>query len=102
VVSRNLPNLRKISMSCWVDPRREADAIAGRFVYFATPSPAFLATTGEWDRNGAERELEAILAATEGRNVELILKNVNTVRFEPGRVWEWADMAMAMVRQYEE
>ena len=102
VISRNLPNLRKISMSTWVSPKRGADAIAGRFVYSAKPNPAFLATDGTWDRRSAEEELEAILAATEGRNVELILKDVSTVRFEPQRVWEWTDMAMALARRYEE
>jgi len=101
VVARNFSNLRKISMSCWVDPQRGANAIAGRFVYSAKPNPAFLATDGDWDRKSARAELERILAANEGRNVELILKDVSTVRFQPRRVWEWTRMAMDMVAEYE-
>ncbi|GAJ24762.1 unnamed protein product, partial [marine sediment metagenome] len=65
-VSRYLPNLRKISMSAWVDHHRAAQAIAGRFVYSAKPNPAFLATTGDWDRQSARKELQTILDATEG------------------------------------
>ena len=102
VISRSLPALRKISMSPWVDHKRGADAIAGRFVYSAKPNPAFLANDVNWDKDSARSELEAILAATEGRNVELILKDVSTVRFDPGRVWDWTEMAMTMARQYEE
>jgi len=101
IVSRHLPNLRKISMSAWVDPQRGADAIAGRFVYSAKPNPAVLAPDGSWDRKSAKKELDAILTATEGRNVELIMKDVSTVRFEPQRIWEWAELAMATVRRYE-
>ena len=101
VVSRNLPALRKISMSPWVDPVRGAEAIAGRFVYSAKPNPAFLATDGQWDRDSARKEIGSMLAATEGRNIELILKDVSTVRFEPKRLWEWAEMVMEMVREYE-
>jgi hypothetical protein len=101
VIARNLPKLRKISMSTWVDPGRGADAIAGRFVYSAKPNPAFLATDGEWARESAEKEIRAILDATAGRNVELILKDVSTVRFQPRRLWEWAEMVMGIVREHE-
>ncbi|MHC4916732.1 MAG: hypothetical protein ACYTGB_14700 [Planctomycetota bacterium] len=101
VIARNIPNLRKISMSCWVDPARGAEGIAGRFVYSAKPNPAFLAADNDWDRKSARSELERILSATEGRNVELILKDVSTVRFKPRRVWEWVEMANAMAAEYE-
>ena len=102
IISRHLPGLRKISMSPWVDPGRGAEQIAGHFVYSAKPNPAFLATDTVWDSMHAREELESILDATEGRNVELILKDVSTVRFQPNRVWEWTDMAMSLVRRYEE
>lgn len=100
ISARNLPNLRKISMSAWVDPARGAEAIGGRFVYSAKPNPAFLATDGTWDRKSAEAELRRILDACGGRPVELILKDVSTVRFAPQRVWEWTELAMALARDY--
>ena len=102
VISRYLPNLRKISMSPWVGHHRAAQAIAGRFVYSAKPNPAFLATSGHGDRRSARKELEVILAATQGKNVELILKDVSTVRYEPKRLWEWTDMAMTMAQSYQQ
>ena len=100
IVSRNILTLRKISMSPWVNPKRGAEAINGRFVYSAKPNPAFLATKGLWDRKSAEKELRNILEVTEGKNVELILKDVSTVCFEPSRVWEWCNMAMDLVLSY--
>lgn len=98
VIVRNLPRLRKVSMSTWVNPDRAAEAIAGRFVYSAKPNPAFLATDGHWDRESARAEIERVLKATGGRSLELILKDVSTVRFQPARVWEWTEMVMDMVR----
>jgi len=101
IIGRNIPNLRKISMSAWADSARGAEAIAGRYVYSAKPNPAFVATTGKWDKDSVREELERILSATEGRNVELILKDVSTLQFEPRRVWEWVEMAMGMARRHE-
>jgi hypothetical protein len=101
IIARNIPNLRKISMSCWVDPTRGAEAIAGRYVYSAKPNPAFVATDGDWDKKSARAELERILGANEGKNVELILKDVSTVRFKPQRAWEWVEIATEMAREYE-
>jgi hypothetical protein len=98
ICAKHIPNLRKISMSCWADPARGAEAIAGRFVYSAKPNPAFLATDGHWDRASAEAEMRRILAANRGRSVELILKDVSTVRFEPQRLSEWCDLAMALAK----
>lgn len=102
VISRHLPKMRKISMSPWTDPERATEAIAGRYVYSAKPNPAFLATDGDWDRQSARKEIQSILDATEGKNVEVLLKDVSTVGFGQRRLWEWTEMAMEMVRDYEE
>lgn len=101
IIAKCITNLRKISMSPWVDAKRGAEAIGGRFVFSFKPNPAFLATDAHWDRNSARSEIESVLEATKGQHLELILKDVSTVRFEPRRLWEWADMAMELARQYE-
>jgi hypothetical protein len=100
-VVRKLPNVRKISMSPWVDVREGAEAIDGRFVFSFKPNPAFLATDDRWDRKSAEAELRRMLEATCGEHVEIILKDISTVRFEPQRLWQWADMAMELAREHE-
>ena len=101
IISKHIPNLRKISMSPWVDVREGAEAIDGRFVFSFKPNPAFLATDDRWDRKSAEAELRRMLEATGGKHVEIILKDISTVRFEPQRLWQWADMAMELAREHE-
>jgi hypothetical protein len=97
-IIRNLPNVRKISMSSWVDVEYGASKIGGDFVFSRKPSPAFLARD-PWDPAAVEADLRATLdaCARYGCPVELILKDISTVRYQPQKLWEWADIAMRVV-----
>jgi hypothetical protein len=97
-IIRNVPNVRKISMSPWVDVEYGASKIGGDFVFSRKPSPAFLARD-PWDPAAVEADLRATLdaCARHGCPVELILKDISTVRYQPQRLWEWADIAMRLV-----
>jgi hypothetical protein len=89
----SIPRLRKVSMSPFVDWRRAAEAIGDRYVFSAKPNPAVLA--GErWKPDEARAELREILSATEGLHVEIIMKDIHTLRGEPHRLAEWARIAM--------
>ncbi len=92
---RLIPNVRKVSMSPWVDVERGAAAIGSDFVYSRKPNPAFLAS----DRFNPEQVREDLLATrkaceSHGCPLEFILKDVSTVRYEPERLAEWARIAM--------
>jgi len=99
-IIRNLPHVRKISMSPWVDEERGAERIGRDFVFSRKPNPAFLARE-PWDPAAVERDLRDTLerCAHHGCPVELILKDISTVRYEPQRLWEWADVAMRVVQE---
>jgi len=98
-IIRDLPNVRKISMSPWVEVERGASRIGRDFVFSRKPSPAFLARD-PWDPDAVERDLRETLeaCARHGCPVELILKDISTVHYQPQRLWEWADIAMRVVR----
>jgi len=92
---RKLPNVRKISMSPWADQRRGAEEISADYVFSRKPNPAFLAF--ESFSAGAVREdLQATVAICKeyGCPLELILKDISTVRHDPQRLFQWADIAM--------
>ncbi len=97
-IVRELPNVRKISMSPWVDVNRGAEAIGSDFVFSRKPSPSVLAWD-TWNPQQARLELEETLEACERNKcpLEFILKDISTVRYEPQRVWEWAQIAMELV-----
>jgi hypothetical protein len=95
---RQLPAVRKISISPFADVDAGAEAIGGDYVLSRKPSPALLAMA-TWDPDAVERELRQTLeaCARNGCAVELILKDISTVRYEPQRLWEWARLARDLV-----
>jgi hypothetical protein len=92
---KEIPNLRKISMSPWVDIEKGADGIGRDFVFSRKPSPAFL-SFDTWDPLAVEKDLRTVKDACRrhGCPVEFILKDISTVRYQPQKLWEWADVAM--------
>jgi len=95
---RMIPNVRKVSMSAWSDQERGAAAIGGDYVFSRKPSPAMVAA----ERFSAEQVRADLVATREiceryGCPLELILKDISTVRYEPRRLTEWARIAMEVV-----
>jgi hypothetical protein len=95
---RQIPHLRKVSMSSWVDVERGAEEIGRDFVFSRKPNPAFIATSN-WDPEPVERDLHDTIerCARYGSPLELIFKGISTVRGQPQRLWEWAGLAMRAV-----
>ena len=95
---RMIPRVRKVSMSPWVDEERGASEIGTDYVYSRKPSPAFLAED-TFDEVRVREDLENTRDTCQrhGCPLELILKDISTVRYEPQRLWRWADMAMEAV-----
>ena len=102
-VVRQIPNLRKISMSPWVDIEEGARNINGDFVFSRKPNPAILAGN-HWSLDLARKELTDCLDITQryGCATEIIMKDISTVNHDPKRLWEWADMAAEVVKDYED
>ncbi len=95
---RMIPNVRKVSMSPWADQERGAAEIGKDFVFSRKPSPAMLA----YDAFDGEMVRDDLLATVKvcrenGCPLELILKDISTVRYDPARLFEWAKIAMQVV-----
>jgi hypothetical protein len=95
---RAIPNLRKISMSPWVDVEKGAEQIGEDFVFSRKPNPNIFVT--DWEPDAVERDLHETLehCARYRCPVEIIMKDISTVRYRPERLWEWAEIAMRAVR----
>jgi hypothetical protein len=91
---KRIPHLRKISMSPWADVERGAEQIGCDFVFSSKPSPALLAGDS-WEPEVVEADLRRTVEACahHGCPVELILKDISTVRHQPQRLWEWERIA---------
>ncbi len=95
---RMLPNVRKISMSPWVDQDLGAARIGTDYVYSRKPSPALVATDVFHPEQVRADLLETRTACqNHGCPLEIILKDISTVRYEPQRLDQWARIAMEVV-----
>jgi hypothetical protein len=92
---RMIPNVRKVSMSPWVNQERGAAEIGRNYVYSRKPSPALLAFD-HFDPQAVRDDLLATRMACEKFHcpLEIILKDISTVRYEPERLFKWAEIAM--------
>ena len=97
-VIREIPNLRKISMSPWVDLEKGAERIGNDYVFARKPNPAYLAVNS-WDPDIVKKDLKDTLQICNhyGCTVQFILKDISTVKYQPQRLFEWADLAMKIV-----
>ena len=98
-ILRRVPRLRRISMSPFVDIAEGAEAIGADFIYSAKPNPALLAGDS-WHEDEVRAHLREILDKTRGLHVEIILKDIHTVRGEPERLFEWARIAMELAADH--
>ncbi|MEI6809128.1 MAG: hypothetical protein WCN95_10435 [bacterium] len=93
---RSVKNLRKISMSPWINVAEGSEQIGKDFVFSYKPNPAHLGMLG-WNADLVRTYLSDVVRQTRENCVELILKDITTVRGEPQRLWEWAKIAFEVV-----
>jgi hypothetical protein len=98
-ILRRIPNLRKISVSPWCNTAGVVAKIGRDYVMSRKPSPAILAEDA-WHADRARQDLCRFLDAAKGCHVELIMKDISTVRYQPERLWEWARIAMEVAQEY--
>lgn len=98
-ILRQIPNLRKISISPWADVNRAAEAIGKDYVFSAKPNPANL-VSDRLDEELICDEISNILKAAEenGCACEIVLKDISTVKHNPQNLIHWEQLVMSMLR----
>jgi hypothetical protein len=97
---KKIPNLRKVSVTPWCRNERAVEMLGPHWVMSRKPNPAILAEDA-WHPERARAALVEFMEATSGRcHVELIMKDISTVRYQPQRLWDWEKIAMDVAGQY--
>jgi hypothetical protein len=95
---KTIANLRRVSISPFSDVPQCAAALGDRYVCSYKPSPTALSTAG---MDEADIRAELIAALTHfrrhGCHVEIIMKDLHTVRHEPARLTRWVALAREAV-----
>jgi hypothetical protein len=93
----SIPNLRKISISPRADVATAAQATGKRYVLSFKPNPSQMASE-VFDAKACEQYLRDAVRDSEGCAMEMILKDISTVRNDPKRLDQWAEIAMRLVK----
>lgn len=97
-ILKKIRNLRKISMSSWINIDEAVKNVGNNYVFSYKPKSAFLALD-PFDLQASRDELQTVLKKTQEYNcqVEIIMRTIITYRSDPNRLKDWVKMAMAMV-----
>jgi hypothetical protein len=98
-IVKKIPNVRKVSCSPWSDRKAFAEKIGDNLVMSFKPNPAYVAG-GSFDEDIVRKDLRYTfdLAKANNVNLEIILKDISTVCFDPSRLARWAKIAMEVVQ----
>jgi len=99
ILKKNIPRLRKISISAWVDFDKAVENVGDEIVFAWKPSPAVLAAS-VWDPEAVRKDMEEKLEKAKNCIVDIHLKDISTVRYQPQRLWEWAQIAAQLTEKY--
>ncbi len=95
-VIKQIPNLRRVSVSPWSNPETMAHNLGKAYIYSRKPNPSLISTE-EWDEEIIRNELRVTLAVTKGLNVELVMKDVHTLSNQPWRLGRWVQIAREVI-----
>ena len=89
-----LPNVRKMSCSPWSHREEFAEKLPKTIIMSNKPTPALLAGDG-FDEDAVRSDLRRTIEAAKryGKSLEMILKDISTVRYHPERIWRWSEIA---------
>ncbi|MBM4086735.1 MAG: hypothetical protein FJ272_18265 [Planctomycetes bacterium] len=96
---RKIRNLRRVSMSPWVNLERAAAEVGKDYIYTHKPNPTIVSME-RWHPDLAEAQMREAFEKTRHNVVEVNLQDLHTVRNEPRRLAEWTRMAMRLAEEY--
>ncbi|MBQ3177464.1 MAG: hypothetical protein IJB52_06560 [Clostridia bacterium] len=90
-----MPNIRKISCSPWSDREHFAANLPKKYIMSNKPNPSYLADF-YFDEEVVRKDLRRTISAAKahGLGLELLLKDISTIRNDPARLWRWSEIAL--------
>ena len=99
-IVRQIPRLRKVSVSCFADLELMAGQLKDEFCFCMKPHPADLARP-VLDRDEVRRKLRRAFEATRGCRVEVLMQDTHTIGGNPENVTDWVRIAREESRRLE-
>jgi len=69
------------------------------YVFSFKPNPSIF-LNDYWNPEDIKKKLTGDLEKIKNCNVEIIMKDISTVKYKPQRLWEWAKIAAEVVELF--
>jgi hypothetical protein len=90
-IVKQFPRLRRVSVSPWANRTKMAEYLEDHYIYSLKPNPADLAME-YFDEDRIRAEIHEDLLITRNCRVEVIMKDVTTIRHDPQRAIRWVQI----------
>lgn len=95
---KNLPNLRKISISNWCDEEFMAEQLqGGRVIYSRKPSPNYLGIHKEFDEDAFTAHIKKTADLVKGFKAEIIFRDIYKLNGNVGKIKRAVEIARNVV-----
>jgi hypothetical protein len=88
---KQIPRLRRISISPWADVRIAAEELQDDYIFSWKPNPAQLC--GHFDPESIRKGIRETISIAKDCVLEIIMKDTHTVENDPSRLWTWVRIA---------
>ena len=90
-VVKQIPRLRRVSVSPWADVAKMAELLGGDYIFSLKPNPMPLAAAS-FNEDQARAELRRAFRLTRRCHLEVIMKDTHTIHGDPHRVVRWVQI----------
>lgn len=92
---RQIPNLRRIAVTPRANVRRCAEQIGSDYIFSYRPNPAEMVSFG-FEPDHIRKVIRETLETARGCHVDITLKDVETVQYEPERLRKWVEVVRSV------
>ena len=97
-LAKEIPNLRRVSVSPWADKLKMAEQLEDKYIYSLKPNPTDLAMS-TFNEDHIRAGLREVLRIAKNCRLEVIMKDNHTIGNDPQRVIRWVQLAREEVEQ---
>jgi hypothetical protein len=97
-VLKGIGNLARVSVSPWCDEEAMAANCGTEIVYSRKPNPTQVSTE-TFDEDAIRADLRKTLEVARGCRLEIVMKDVHTLKDDPTRLVRWVRLAREMVEE---
>jgi hypothetical protein len=90
-IIKRIPNLRRVSVSPWADREKMAEYLGRGYIYSLKPNPNKLAMK-DFEEDRVRDDIRDALNKARGCNLEIIMKDNQTIQNDPSRVIRWVEI----------